>query len=294
MHRPTIIAGALLLSFGGALQQPVLAQSRESREHTQILADMRMLQEQQQKLQVAVNQLIEQLKATNAALAAQSGDMTKGLAGVRAEIASINTVLPQLRSLLDQTRVDVGRFQPELDALREAMRISMKYTGQIIEMLQPVDPLAIPNPAAGTGGAGAPTGTPPPPVAQSQMPESPVTYFNAGMGYYASGDYRSAIDALEQFLKLAPTASDAPLAQMQIGRSHSELGDHKAALAAFRVVIDKHKGSDQVPEAYYSMGMTCERLNQLNDARNYYRIVSNQYKGTVAQIRADERLKAIK
>ena len=292
MHRSTIIAGVVLLSLGGALQQPVLAQSRESREHTQILADLRMLQEQQQKLQVAVNQLTEALKATNATLASQSGDMTKGLAGVRSEIASINNVLPQLRSLLDQTRVDVGRVGPEIDALREALRISLKYSAQIIEMLQPVDPLAVPNPTA--AGGGAPPTTPPPAVAQSQMPDSPITYFNAGMGYYASGDYRSAIDALEQFLKLAPTASDAPLAQLQIGRSHSELGDHKAALAAFRVVVDKYKGSDQVPEAYYSMGMTCERLNQLNDARNYYRIVSNQYKGTVAAIRAEERLKAIK
>lgn len=288
MHRPTIVLGVLLV--GAGFQQPVLAQSRESREHTQILADLRMLQEQQQKLQLAVNQLVEQLKATNAALTAQAGDTTKGFASLRAEIASINSVLPQLRSLLDQTRVDVGRVQPEIDALREALRISLKYSAQIIEMLQPVNPLALPDPAA-TGGT---TAAPPPPVAQAQMPESPATYFNAGMGYYASGDYKSAIEAFEQFLKLAPTAADAPLAQLQIGRSHSELGDHKAALAAFRLVIDKYKESDQVPEAYYFTGSTYERLNQLNDARNYYKIVASQYKGTVAAIRAEQRLKAIK
>lgn len=292
MHRPTIVRGALLVILVGAgLQQPVLAQSRESREHTQILADLRMLQEQQQKLQVAVNQLVEQLKATNAALAAQAGDTTKGFASLRSEIASINTVLPQLRSLLDQTRVDVGRVGPEIDALRQGLAILMKYTGQIIEMLQPVNPLALPDPAATGGTMAAP---PPATVPPSQMPESPSTYYNAGMGYYASGDFKSAIEAFEQFLKLAPTAADAPVAQLQIGRSHSELGDHKAALAAFRVVTDKYKGTDQVPEAYYSMGMTYERLNQLNDARLNYRLVATQYKGTVAAIRAEQRLQAIK
>jgi TolA-binding protein len=291
MSRPTLIAGALVIVVGGALQQPVLAQSRESREHTQILADLRMLQEQQQKLQVAVNQLVEQLKTTNAALTAQAGDTTKGFASLRAEIASINTVLPQLRSLLDQTRVDVGRVGPEIDRLAEALRISLKYTGQIIEMLQPVNPLGVPDPAAG---GGTTAGGTPPPVAAAVMPDSPGTYFNAGMGYYASGDYKSAIEAFEQFLKLAPTAADAPVAQLQIGRSHSELGDHKAALAAFRAVTDKYKGTDQVPEAYYSMGMTYERLNQLNDARLNYRLVATQYKGTVAAIRAEQRLQAIK
>lgn len=287
MNRPTLIAGVLLL---GALQPPVLAQSRESREHTQILADLRMLQEQQQKLQVAVNQLTEALKATNAALATQSADATKGLAGVRAEIASINNVLPQLRSLLDQTRVDVGRVGPEIDALREALRISLKYSAQIIEMLQPVNPIA-PNP---TGGTGTPPGPPPATVASSQMPDSPITYLNAANGYYASGDWRSAIEAFEQFLKLAPASADAPFAQLQIGRCYAELNDHKAAIAAFRVVTEKYKGTDQVPEAYYSMGMTYERMNQLNDARNTYRLVASQYKGTVAAIRAEERLKAIK
>ena len=252
MHRPTIIAGVLLLSLGGALQQPVLAQSRESREHTQILADLRMLQEQQQKLQVAVNQLTEALKATNATLAAQSGDMTKGLAGVRAEIASINNVLPQLRSLLDQTR---RRRRPRRSRDRRAPRGAAH-----LAEVQRAD-----HRDAAAGRSARRCRIPrrarvarrrrrPPPVAQSQMPDSPITYFNAGMGYYASGDWRSAIDALEQFLKLAPTASDAPRAQLQIGRSHSELGDHKAALAAFRVVIDKYKDSDQVPEAYYFDG----------------------------------------
>jgi TolA-binding protein len=293
MHRSTLIAGVLVVFVGGGLQQPVLAQSRESREHTQILADLRMLQEQQQKLQVAVNQLAEALKATNAALAAQTADATKGLAGVRAEIASINQVLPQLRSLLDQTRVDVGRVGPEIDALREALRISLKYSAQIIEMLQPVDPLAVPNPAAG-GGGGAPTGPPPTTAAQSQMPDSPATYFNAGNGYYASGDYKSAIESFEQFLKLAPSAADAPFAQLQIGRCHSQLGDHKAALVAFKEVTEKYKGTDQVPEAYYSMGMTYERLNNLSEARSTYRLVANQYKGTVAAIRAEQRLQAIK
>jgi TolA-binding protein len=293
MARTILIAVVILLGAGA----PALAQSRESREHMQMLAELRIQQEQQQRLQVALNQLIEALKLTNATLAAQGGETTKGFADLKAQIDALATALPQLRSLLEQTRVDMGRVAPELEALRQALQIQLKYSAQIIEMLTPVNPIGgPPQTATGTGAVPPPATTAaPPPVAAQVMPASPTTYLTQANGYYASGDFKSAIDMFQEYLKVAPDSSDAPFAQMQLGHSYFHLADYTNALAAFRVVTDKYRTSDLVPEAYYFMGSVYEKLpKQMDNARRMYQLVSTQYKGTVAAIRAEERLKIIK
>jgi TolA-binding protein len=269
---------------------PALAQNQQTREHTQILAELRINQEQQQRLMASVNALVEALKVTNANLAAQTAESGRMFAGLKAEIDAVSSAIAPLRSLLDQTRVDVGRVGPELDAQREGLRILLKYTQQIIELLTPVNPIGAP------GQSADPTTPPPapPPAASVNLPPSPQQFKTLGDGYYASGDFESAIAAFQEFLKLAPDHSDAPFVQMQIGHSYMQMSKYQDALNAFRVVTDKYQKSAEAPEAYYSMGTAYEKLpKQIENARRMYNIVVSQYPKTTAGIRAAESLKRI-
>ena len=286
MSRTTLIAAAVV--FG--LSAPALAQNQQTREHMQVLVELRTLQEQQQRLQASVNLLVEALKTTNANLAAQTAETTKAIADLRAQLDAISTSLPQLRSLIDQTRVDVGRVGPEIDALRQALQIALKYLAQIVGMLEPVNPTGgLPTATDATQTTPPPTGGPP------AMPASPTTYLNEANTYYARGDFRSAIDMFKEYLKLQPDSADAPFAQGQIGLSHFQLGEYNDALAAFRVVTEKYPTSDQAAEAYYHMGRAYESMpKQMDNAVKMYQLVTTKYKGTVAAIRAEERLKNIK
>lgn len=291
--RRTIVLLVLLLGAAA----PALAQSRESREHTQILAELRMLQEQQQRLQVTVSQLAEALKATNSTVAAQSTETLKGFANLQAEIAGIAAALPQLTSQLQQTRVDVGRVGPELDALREALRILLQYNAQIIELLTPKDPLAVP--PAGTSPPDPTGGTPPPPPPATidkpatHLPPSPGDFLQVANSAYFAGDFLTAIQAYQEFLKAAPTHSEAAYAQMQVGNSHVQRNEPKEAIAAFRLVTQNYPQSTDVADAYYSMGREYEKLKDTKSAISMYKIVTSKYPKTTAALRAEERLKGI-
>ena len=291
MARTFLIAAVLI---GSVLVVPLLSQSRESREHTQILADIRMLQEQQQRLQLTVNQLIETLKNTTAAIAAQGADNTKLFANIRSEMGTLTTSLSQLRSLVDQANRDIGRVSPELDAIRQGLAVLLKYNAQLISMLEPVNAIPGPPDPTATPPATSPT-TPPGGTPPTMLADSPNKLFNLAMSSYGKGDYESAIQAFEEFLKVAPTAADAPLAQLHIGNSYSHLGQWKTAIEAFRVVTVKYRdATTDVAEAYYGMGRAFEQVKDIQNAIRHYNIVVNQFKGTVAAIRAEESLKRIK
>src|SRR5262245_898355 len=133
--RRTISAASLLVLWAGLAPAPALTQSRESREHTQILADLRMVQEQQQRLQASVNQLVEILKGVTAAQTAQQTEMKSAFAAQRSQIDTLAGAIPQLKSQLDQMKIEVGRVSPELESLRNGMSIQLKMMQDIVTML---------------------------------------------------------------------------------------------------------------------------------------------------------------
>ena len=108
-----------------AAAAPASAQSREQR---QMMADIRMLQQQAQELQVAIATLtqtlqdqINQMKTINPRIDANSDAMRKGFADQKVIIDDMGKDLRAIRERVDDTNVRVSNVREEIDALRNSI-----------------------------------------------------------------------------------------------------------------------------------------------------------------------------
>jgi tol-pal system protein YbgF len=269
---------------------PAAAQNRE---HVEIFADLRMLHEQVQKLQLAVNQLASQLAEANSRFDKQAEDARRSAADQKAVIDGMQTTLREIGERLDQSSVSISRVNSEIKVLREALSMQQTLLNQILALLQ-ANLAGAPPPGGGDPGAAG--GAPPPvaaPPAGAALPPSPGEYWNVAWGYYASSKYNEAIAAFSEFLKQFPNSPDAPRAQMFIGDSLQFLGRHRDAIPAFATVISKYPNSDQVPDAYLKQGQSHQALKQVAEARRLYTLVIEKFPKSDARVFAEEALKAI-
>src|SRR3954465_8427894 len=91
------------------------------REHQQIIADIRMLQEQSQQLQALLNGLGDALKAMNARLDDQTGLERKAFADNKVQIDGISSDIRVVREKVDETNVRLGSLSQELESMRDAL-----------------------------------------------------------------------------------------------------------------------------------------------------------------------------
>ena len=265
-----------------------LPAAAQNREHVEIFADLRMLHEQVQKLQLAVNQLTSQLADTNSRLDKQGEDARRSAADQKSVIDGMQTTLREIGERLDQSSVSISRVNSEIKVLRDALSMQQNLLNQILALLQ-----------TNLGGAppGAPGTSPPagatPPPAGGTLPPSPGEYWNVAWGYYASSKYNEAIAAFTEYLKQFPASPDAPRAQMFIGDSQQALNRHKDAIASYAVVISKYPDSEHVPDAYLRQGLSHQALKQIPEARRLYNLVITKYPKSEARVFAEEYLKAI-
>src|SRR5437763_9966411 len=106
-----LIAGALPTSASAA-----------NKEHQQLAADIRMLQEQAQLLQNMLGTLNETLKAVNTRLDDQANAMRKAFADQKLLIDNLSSDLRVVREKVDDNNVRIASLTQELDALRQAMQ----------------------------------------------------------------------------------------------------------------------------------------------------------------------------
>ena len=99
MRRFTFLLAALALAVSTA---PLGAANRE---HEQLMADIRMLQEQNQRLQQALVALAESVKVMSARLDDQSAATRKGFADEKLLVDNVAGDLRVLREKLDETNV---------------------------------------------------------------------------------------------------------------------------------------------------------------------------------------------
>lgn len=280
-----LVAGVLI----GVFLAPAL--SAQNREHLQMFADLRMLQEQVQRLQLAVNTLNEQLKATASTLDTQETAMRKDFADLKYQVDAISNSMTTLREKLNDTTTRSQTVIQEIESLREGQSLLQTLLNQVLQRLPqtPVDPNAppgtVPPPDAA---AGNPPAGPPP-----SLPPSPNELYTQAFGLYAAGNYDLAVELFGEFLQRYPAASQAPMAQYLIGESYFQLGRYKDALTAFMAVTTTYRTSDRVAEAYYKQGQTHEQLKQMSDARRIYTLIVEKFPGTNVATQAQERLKAI-
>ena len=278
-----IVIGALTGALLVGLAQPAHAANRE---HQQLMADIRMLQEQSQQLQMVLVSLADTLKTLNAKLDDQSTTTRKQFADQKLLIDNVSSDLRVVRERLDENNTRVGTIGQELNSLREAVNT-------LPSQLAPAAPMMVPGPGGTlvpapqpstpvTGVTGPQTGgtTTLPPQATPVGPAgglSPQRMFDTAQADYAAGQWPLAISGFEQFIRSFPTNDKADDAQFYIGESYQLDGKFKEAVGAYEKVIADYPTGDRVPQALYKRGVALSLLGENERARESFQQVIRNY-----------------
>src|SRR5689334_20829483 len=114
----TILRPLLAATFALTVALPARAANKE---HQQLMADIRMLQEQSQQLQILIGQLGEAIKAVNQRIDDQTGAMRKAFADQKLTVDTLSNDLRVVREKVDDNNVRISSLTQELDALRQSM-----------------------------------------------------------------------------------------------------------------------------------------------------------------------------
>lgn len=254
------------------------------REHQQIMADLRILQEQTQQLQALMTDLGEALKAVNSRIEDQTSLERKAFADGKVQMDSVSGDLRVVREKVDETNVRLGTITQELEMLRDAM----PQPGSFQQM--PLDNDADAAPGATPGGATPQTAAvmPPPNPAINQQ-----RLFESSYGDYSVGNYAIAVDGFEQYLKYFPKGVRAHEAQLYVGEALAWQKKEMDAVVAYDRVIANYPGSTSVPMAYYKRGMAYERLGESARARESYEAGIKQFPDSQQAVLAKQRLEGL-
>lgn len=243
---------------------PAFAQNRE---HQQMAAELRMLQEQTQQLAItlaALNQaLAESLKQLNARIDESSNSMRRGFADQKLLIDNMAGDVSRIRERAGDTNVRIGSLQEELEALRATVQALQQTAATPAVTLGTTAPT---DPAASTTSPPAPA-LPLPAPASSTAGLSPTRLYETAQADYFAGQWSSAISGFEAFLRAFPRSEQADDAQLYIGETYFAQNQWNEAIGAYNQLIQSYPGTNSVPVAYYKRGLAQERLGQIDSAR---------------------------
>src|SRR6188474_2324595 len=117
-----------------AAVSPLAAQNRAE---TQMLLELRTLQEQVQRLQLALNQMTERVKANETLVETRANDMRKGFADQKLLIDSISAGLRTLTERQNEGGVKVALLSQEMKAIRDGLTMQQTMLNEILGLLQP-------------------------------------------------------------------------------------------------------------------------------------------------------------
>lgn len=265
----------------GVLGAPAVASAAANKEHQQIMAELRMLQEQQAQLQQMIHGLGETLKVITTKMDDQGSVARKAFADQKLLIDNLIETTRILREKADDTNVRLSSVTQELQALRQT----------ISTMPAPSTALA---PPSGDPATGDPAAQPAPAVTGPPPNVSPTQWYERVFGDYAAGQYDLAIAGFESFIRAYPNSPQADDAQLYIGNALFNDGKFPEAVLAYQKVISDYPKGDTVPQAYYKLGLTYESLQQLDPARKAYETVIKTYPTEVQIVtQAKNRLDAL-
>jgi tol-pal system protein YbgF len=272
----------ILSILGLSLLAPAPA-AAANREHEQILADIRMLQEQNQRLQLALVTLAEALKAVTTKIDESNAATRKGFADQKLLSDTVAGDLRVLREKLDETNVRLTSLSQDVDGLREIIPQSAPMP------IAPVDPND-PNAAAAAPGTTPPGASPPPPAAPVGTGMTPRRLYDTAYADYTAGQWSLAVQGFETYLKTYPKSELADDAQYYVGESYSGDSKFREAVAAYERMIRDYPQSDILPEAWYKVGTAYERLGQPDRARAAYETAVKLFPETDAGRLSKQRL----
>jgi tol-pal system protein YbgF len=239
-----------------------------NKEHQQLMAELRMLQEQQQQLQQILGSLGDSLKTLTTRLDDQGNVTRKAFADQRLLVEGVGETVRILREKADDTNVRLSSMTQELDALRQT----------IASQPQGTHPAAPGDPAA----AGQDSTNPGAPVQTSPLPViAPQKMFDNAFADYTAGHYDLAVTGFETFIKTSPRSELADDAQLNIGNALYAAGKFKEAVPALQQVVNGYPQSNSVPAAWYKLGLSYQQLKQEDFARKAFDTVIKTYEGTI-------------
>ena len=262
MRPVSTIALVVWLTLGPAAS-PLGAANRE---HEQIMADIRMLQEQTQQLQVLLGTLSETIQAVNSRLDEQAAADRRAFADHKLLVDNLSGDVRVVREKVDETNVRLASLTQDVEGLRRLI----PPPGMLPAPGGETDPAAAPDGSSATPPGPQPDG----PVAVGM---SPRQLYEQAYADYAGGQWSIAINGFEMYLKTFPKSEMADDAQYYIGESYASASNHKDAVVAYQKVIDDHANGDMVPEAWYKLGISYDRLGQPDRARAAFEQVVKQF-----------------
>lgn len=247
------------------LAAPAAAQSRRE---MQMMADIRMLQEQtqqmQQQLQAALEGLSAQLKAISSRVDDQAGATRKSFADQKLAVDQFGTDLRVVRERIDESNVRITSLSQEVEALRLAIPAMTAASAS------PVDPNAPPVPDLPASQAQVPSVTTTP-----GMP--PQRLFSSALADFTSGQWTLCIQGFDSYLKSYPRNDAADDAQWYIGECYFSDGKFTEAADAYNRVISSYPKGDRVPDAYYKLGVALNNMKQTDRARETWETLMKQF-----------------
>ena len=233
----------------------------QNREHQQIAADIRMLQEQDARLQLMLTALERTLQAILARLDEQGDEVRRGFANQQLQVDSVATGVRVVREKIDENNVRVSSLAQEV----EALRVAMPMLGAPLTDLE-VDPE---------------TGLP---VSQALAPSlpanagiSPKRLYDTAYTDYTTGQWALSIQGFEQFISTFPRSEIADDALFFIGQNYYADGRFREAADAYEQVSVRYPAGNVVAEALYKRGLALERLDQIDLARETFQTVVREH-----------------
>ena len=199
---------SLVVLVTAAMATP--ARAAANKEHLQLLAEIRMLQEQNQQMQQMLGALQDTLKAVSTKLDEQASANRKAMADQTLAVNNIGDTVRVLREKADDTSVRVASVSQEIESLRQAI-VSSQAAAQTAA--QPIG--GEPPPAGGE--------TPVQPTAPPTAPPlgvSPQRMYDASYDDYSTGRFDMAIQGFQGFIQAFPRMQPMVAnAQYNIGMS---------------------------------------------------------------------------
>jgi TolA-binding protein len=247
------ILGALVAGVLLAASSPAYAANKE---HQQLMADLRMLQEQTQLLQNVLNSVTDSLKAVNTRLDQQAETTRKAFADQKLVIDNLTNDVRVIREKLDDNNVRIGSLTQEVDSLRQSLQQGGSRPSPTGE------PEA---PGAAAGGTSATGGQTAPPVNVS-----PQKLWESALSDYYAGQYDLAISGFTDYIRSFPKSETADDAQVLICNAYLTDGKYQKAVEACDVAIRTYPSGDKIPDAYYRKGVALQSLKDLAGARDAF------------------------
>jgi tol-pal system protein YbgF len=281
MKQSALTVAAVLVLVGAS---PAAAADKA---HQQLMAEIRMLQEQQQQLQQMMGALAETLKTVSTKIDDQNAANRKAFADQKLQVDNVADGVRVLREKADDTNVRLSTVSQELEAVRQAMSSTPPA-----QALTPT-PGAEPVPASEPGAAPA-TAAPVPTTPPGSAPFiSPQRMYDNAYSDYTGGQYDIAIQGFNAYISSFPKSEKADDAQLNIGNAYYAAGKYREAGDAFQKVISNYPNSDSVPAAYYKLGLAYTDLKQPDLARRAFETLAQKYPAAPEAILAKQRLDAL-